>query len=117
MKKKILISGDLKDAVTYCTAIYETESDVDLKQIQKLISESPIFEDRNFYTNVLGTVQKTTVSRNSKIFLDENRITLQISYEILKVVDIEITDKDEQWINSDIKKLLEHFELLLNPFD
>jgi hypothetical protein len=29
MKKKIELSGGLKEMVTYCTAIYELESDVD----------------------------------------------------------------------------------------
>jgi hypothetical protein len=66
---------------------------------------------------VLGTIQRTTVNRNSKVFIKGNRITLQIRYDILKVVDIELTKKDEDWINNDIESLLKHFELMIIPFD
>ena len=116
MKKKVVISGSLKDMVKYCTAIYEMDEEVNAEHLQSVISDSPIFEDKHFYTNVLGTVSKTTVTRKSKLFTQGNLITLQIRYEILKVVDIDLTEKDETWIDNDIKKLLEHFELLLMPF-
>ncbi|MDZ7625706.1 MAG: hypothetical protein U5J96_14845 [Ignavibacteriaceae bacterium] len=42
---------------------------------------------------------------------------MQIRYEILRVVDIEATQKDEDWIQSDINHLLKHFELLLGPIE
>lgn len=117
MKKKIVLSGGLKDMVTYCTAIYDLDNDVDTEMLTDIVSSSPIFENKSFYTNVLGTVQRTTVNRNSKVFIKGNRITLQIRYDILKVVDIELTDKDETWIKNDIKSLLEHFELMIVPFN
>lgn len=117
MKKKVKISGSLSDMVTYCTAVFELDETTDSEQIAQIVSSSPIFEDKNFYTNVLGTVQKTTVTRNSEVFFHKNRITLQIRYELLKVVDIKLTEKDEEWIKSDIDKLLEHFEILLEPFE
>jgi hypothetical protein len=116
MKKKVVISGNLQDMVKYCTAIYDMEEEINSEHLQSIISDSPIFEDKNFYTNVLGTVSKTTVTRKSKLFTKGNVITIQIRYEILKVVDIDLTEKDEAWIDSDIKKLLEHFELLIEPF-
>jgi hypothetical protein len=116
MKKKIVISGSLQDMVKYCTAIYDLEGEIDAENLNNIISNSPIFEDKNFYTNILGTVSKTTVTRKTKIFVKGNILTLQIRYEILKVVDIELTEKDEVWIDNDIKKLIEHFEILLEPF-
>ena len=116
MKKKVVVSGSLQDMVKYCTAIYEMPEDVNEEHLQSIISNSPILEDKNFYTNVLGTVSKTTVTRKSKLFTKGNIITIQIRYEILKVVDIDLTVKDEEWIDHDIKKLLEHFELLVEPF-
>ena len=103
--------------VSYCTAIYELDNDVDVETINDIIKQSPIFENKSFYTNVLGTVQRTTVNRNSKVFIKGNRVTLQIRYEILRVVDIEPSQKDEDWIQSDIKNLLKHFELLLGPIE
>jgi hypothetical protein len=115
MKKKIELSGGLKEMVTYCTAIYELDSEVDAEMLNDVINHSPIFENKGFYTSVLGTVQRTTVNRNSKVFIKNNRVTLQIRYEILRVVDIEATEKDEEWIQSDIHNLLKHFELLLEP--
>lgn len=117
MKKKIVLSGGLKDMVTYCTAIYDLDSDVDTEMLIDVVNHSPIFENKSFYTNVLGTVQRTTVNRNSKVFIKGNRITLQIRYDILKVVDIELTKKDEDWIKNDIESLLKHFELMIVPFD
>jgi len=117
MKKKIEQSGGLKDMVTYCTAIYELDSEVDSGMLDEVINQSPIFENKSFYTSVLGTVQRTTVNRNSKVFIKGNRVTLQIRYEILRVVDIEPTQKDEEWINNDIKHMLKHFELLLEPIE
>lgn len=117
MKKKIELSGGLKEMVTYCTAIYELDGEVDAEMLNAVIKQSPIFENKSFYTNVLGTVQRTTVNRNSNVFIKGNRVTLQIRYEILRVVDIEATQKDEEWIQSDIHHLLKHFELLLEPLD
>ena len=116
MQKKIVLSGGLKDTVTYCTAIYELDSDVDTEMLIDIVNHSPIFENKSFSTNVLGTIQRTTVNRNSKVFIKGNRITLQIRYDILKVVDIELTKKDEDWINNDIESLLQHFELMISPF-
>jgi hypothetical protein len=117
MKKKIVLSGGLKDMVTYCTAIYDMEKDVDTEMLTEVVNQSPIFENKSFYTNVLGTVQRTTVNRNSKVFIKGKRITLQIRYDILKVVDIELTEKDELWIKNDIESLLKHFELMIVPVD
>ena len=117
MKKKIELSGGLKDMVTYCTAIYELDNDVDSEMINDVIKQSPIFENKSFYTNILGTVQRTTVNRNSKVFIKGNRVTLQIRYDILRVVDIELTQKDEDWIKNDINNLIKHFELLLSPIE
>ncbi len=117
MEKKVIISGDLQDMVTYCTAVFKPEDKISSEHLEEIISQSPIFEDKNFYTNVLGTVSKTTVTRKSKIFTREKSITLQIRYEILKVVDIELTEKDSEWIKKDINKLLEHFELLLSTLE
>ena len=117
MKKKIELSGGLKDMVTYCTAIYELDNDVDAEMINNIIKQSPIFENKSFYTNILGTVQRTTVTRNSKVFIYANRVTLQIRYDILRVVDIELTQKDEDWIKTDINNLIKHFELLLTPIE
>lgn len=116
MKKKVVLSGNLKDMVTYCTAIYEVSGDIDTEMIQKIVKESPIFENKNFYTDILGAVQKTTVTRNSKVFVNKNVINFQIRYEILRVVDIEPNEKDQDWIKSDVESLLRHFELLINPF-
>lgn len=117
MKKKVVLSGSLKDMVTYCTAIYEMKGNIIPEVIENIVRQSPIFENKNFYTNVLGTVQKTTVTRNSKVFINQNVITLQIRYEILRVVDIELTEKDEQWIKNDVESLLKHFEVLLESFE
>lgn len=117
MKKKVVLSGSLKDMVTYCTAIYEISGIVAPEVIENIIKQSPIFENKNFYTNVLGTVQKTTVTRNSKVFINNNVISLQIRYEILRMVDIELTEKDEQWIKNDVESLLKHFEVLLESFE
>lgn len=117
MKKKIELSGGLKEMVSYCTAIYELDNDVDAEMINNIIKQSPIFENKSFYTNVLGTVQRTTLSRYSKVFIKGNRVTLQLRYDILNVVDIELTQKDEDWIKNDINNLLKHFELLLGPIE
>jgi hypothetical protein len=117
MKKKVMLSGSLKDMVNYCTAIYELTGEVVPEVIDNIVKQSPVFENKNFYTNILGTVQKTTVTRNSKVFINKNVITLQIRYEILRVVDIELSEKDEQWIKNDVDSLLEHFELLLESFE
>jgi hypothetical protein len=117
MKKKIELSGGLKEMVSYCTAIYELDNDVDAEMINDIIKQSPIFENKSFSTSVLGTVQRTTVNRNSKVFIKGNRVTLQIRYEILRVVDIEPSQKDEDWIQSDIQNILKHFELLLGPIE
>lgn len=114
MKKNVIITGGLKEMVTYCSAIYTLDGEFDKEQLNDVITSSPIFEDKNFYTNVLGTVQKTTVTRYSKLFFLKNTITFQLRYEMLKVVDIDLTQKDQDWINQDIKHLLEHFELLIN---
>jgi hypothetical protein len=116
MKKKVVISGSLEDMVTYCTAVYNFEGEIKADELKSIIEHSPIFEDKNFYTNVLGHVSKTTVTRKTKIFIHSSIITLQIRYEILKVVDIDLSEKDENWIKSDINKLIEHFELLLSPY-
>jgi len=112
-----MLTGSLKDMVTYCTAIYELSGIVVPEVIENIIKQSPVFENKNFYTNVLGTVQKTTVTRNSKVFINNNVISLQIRYEILRMVDIELTEKDEQWIKNDVDSLLKHFELLLESFE
>ncbi|MBT8382040.1 MAG: hypothetical protein KJO59_06765 [Ignavibacteria bacterium] len=117
MKKKVVLSGGLKEMVTYCTAIYELEKEVDTEFLTNIVSKSPIFENKSFYTNVLGAVQRTTVTRNTNLFVKGNTITLQLRYDILNVVDIELTDKDEEWIKSDVESLLKHFELLITPFD
>lgn len=117
MKKKVMLSGSLKDMVNYCTAIYELTGEVVPEVIENIVKQSPVFENKNFYTNILGTVQKTTVTRNSKVFINKNVITLQIRYEILRVVDIELSEKDEQWIKNDVDSLLKHFELLLESFE
>ena len=117
MKKKIELSGGLKDMVTYCTAIYELDGDVDAEMINDVIEHSPIFENKSFYTNIHGTVQRTTINRNSKVFIKGNRVTLQIRYDILRVVDIELTQEDESWIKNDINNLIKHFELLLAPIE
>ena len=117
MKKKVVLSGGLKELVTYCSAIYELDKEVDTEYLTNIVSKSPIFENKSFYTNVLGTVQRTTVTRNTNLFVKGNTITLQLRYDILNVVDIELTAKDEEWIKSDIESLLKHFELLLTPFD
>ena len=117
MKKKVVLSGGLKELVTYCTAIYELDKEVDTEYLTNIVSKSPIFENKSFYTNVLGTVQRTTVTRNTNLFVKGNTITLQLRYNILNVVDIELTDKDEEWIKSDVESLLKHFELLITPFD
>jgi hypothetical protein len=85
--------------------------------LNDVINHSPIFENKSFSTSILGTVQRTTVNRNSKVFIKGNRVTLQMRYEILRVVDIEPTQKDEEWIQSDISHLLKHFELLLAPLE
>jgi len=116
MKKKVVLSGGLKDMVTYCTAIYDLDSDVDTEMLIDVVNHSPIFENKSFSTNVLGTIQRTTVNRNSKVFIKGSRITLQIRYDIQKVVDIELTQKDEDWIKNDIESLLQHFELMISPF-
>lgn len=117
MKKKIVINGDLDDLVTYCTAIYEIEEDTDLDYVKEIFAGSPIFENKTFDIKVLGTLQKTSVSRTSNFFIKGKKITLQIRYEIKKVTDIELSDKDENWIKNDVKRLLEHFELLLSGTD
>jgi hypothetical protein len=117
MKKKIILSGGLKEMVTYCTAIYKVDKDVDTEYLTNIVSKSPVFENKSFYTNVLGTVQRTTITRNTNLFVKGNTITLQIRYDILKVVDIELTGKDEEWIKNDVESLLKHFELLVTPFD
>ena len=117
MKKKVVLSGGLKELVTYCTAIYELDKEVDTEYLTNIVSKSPIFENKSFYTNVLGTVQRTTVTRNTNLFVKGNTITLQLRYDILNVVDIELSDKDEEWIKSDVASLLKHFELLITPFD
>lgn len=117
MKKKIIISGGLQDMVTYCTAVYKLGEDFNSEMLIDIIKQSPIFENKNFCTNVQGTVQRTTVARKSSVFINEGQITLQIRYEMLKVVEIELTEKDETWIKNDIEKLLEHFEVLLLPFE
>ena len=116
MNKKVVLSGGLKDMVTYCTAIYDLDSDVDTEMLIDVVNHSPIFENKSFSTNVLGTIQRTTVNRNSKVFIKGSRITLQIRYDIQKVVDIELTQKDEDWIKNDIESLLQHFELMISPF-
>ncbi|RKY95434.1 MAG: hypothetical protein DRQ13_07125 [Ignavibacteriae bacterium] len=117
MKKKVVLSGGLKEMVTYCTAIYEVNKDVDTEYLTNIVSKSPIFENKSFYTNVLGTVQRTTVTRKTNLFVKDNTFTLQIRYDILNVVDIELTEKDEDWIKNDVESLLKHFELLVTPFD
>lgn len=116
MKKKILINGGLKDLVTYCSAVYELENEADPEQINELLKESPIFENKSFDIKVLGTLQKTSVKRNSKVFVNGSRITLQIRYEIIQVTDIELKDEDEEWIKNDVERLLEHFETFVAPF-
>ena len=116
MKKKVVLSGGLDEMVSYCTAIYKVEKDVDTENLIDIVNHSPIFENKSFATNVLGTLQKTTVNRTAKIFVKGNIITLQLRYDILKVVDIELTEKDEDWIKKDIENLLKHFELMISPF-
>lgn len=117
MKKKVILSGGLKEMVTYCTAIYEVDKDVDTEYLMNIVSKSPVFENKSFYTNVFGVAQRTTITRNTSLFVKGNKITLQIRYDILKVVDIKLTEKDEEWIESDVESLLKHFELLVTPFD
>ncbi len=117
MKKKVVLSGGLKEMVTYCTAIYEVDKDLDTEYLTNIVNKSPVFENKNFYTNVFGTVQRTTITRNTNLFVKENKITLQIRYDILNVVDIKLTEKDEEWIKNDVESLLKHFELLVTPFD
>ncbi len=117
MKKKVMLSGGLKDMVTYCTAIYEVDKDVDTEYLTNIISKSPIFENKSFYTNVFGVAQRTTISRNTDLFVKDNIITLQIRYDILKVVDIKLTETDEEWIKNDVESLLKHFDLLVTLFD
>ena len=117
MKKKVVLSGGLKEMVTYCTAIYEVDKDVDTEYLTNIVNKSPVFENKSFYTNVFGTVQRTTITRNTNLFVKENKITLQIRYDILNVVDIKLTEKDEEWIKNDVESLLKHFELLVTPFD
>jgi len=117
MKKKVVLSGSLKEMVTYCTAIYKLDKEVDTEYLTNIVSKSPIFENKSFYTNVFGTIQRTTVTRNTNLFIKGNTITLQIRYDILNVVDIELTEKDEEWIKNDVGSLLKHFELLITPFD
>lgn len=115
MKKKIIINGDLQDLVTYCTAIYQVDDNVDLEYFKQVFEGSPIFENKPFDIKVLGTLQKTTVHRTSSYFLKDNIITLQIRYEIKKVTDIELSESDENWIRNDVDRLLEHFEALITP--
>jgi hypothetical protein len=117
MKKKVVLSGGLKEMVTYCTAIYEVDKDLDTEYLTNIVNKSPVFENKNFYTNVFGTVQRTTITRNTNLFVKGNKITLQIRYDILNVVDIKLTEKDEEWIKNDVESLLKHFELLVTPFD
>ncbi len=117
MKKKVVLSGGLKEMVTYCTAIYEVDKDLDTDYLTNIVNKSPVFENKNFYTNVFGTVQRTTITRNTNLFVKGNKITLQIRYDILNVVDIKLTEKDEEWIKNDVESLLKHFELLVTPFD
>ncbi len=117
MKKKVVLSGGLKEMVTYCTAIYEVDKDLDTDYLTNIVNKSPVFENKNFYTNVFGTVQRTTITRNTNLFVKGNKITLQIRYDILNVVDIKLTEKDEGWIKNDVESLLKHFELLVTPFD
>ncbi|MFC2084316.1 hypothetical protein ACFLS9_04600 [Bacteroidota bacterium] len=116
MQKKIIINGDLKDMVTYCSAIYKTEEEINLDLIKSIFSDSPIFEDKSFDIKVLGTLQKTSVFRRSKVFINKDIITLQIRYEIKRVTDIELDEEEENWIKNDVNRLLEHFESLINPF-
>lgn len=117
MKKKVVLSGGLKEMATYCSAIYELDKKVDTEYLTNIVNKSPIFENKSFYTNVLGTVQRTTVTRSTDLFVKGNTITLQIRYDILNVVDIELKEKDEEWIKNDVESLLKHFELLITPFD
>ncbi len=117
MKKKIILSGDLKNMVTYGTALYQTDGSIDADLLKEIFSKSPIFENKTFDIRVLGTMQKTTVQRNCSVFTNEKLITLQMRYELRKIGDMEITEKEDQWIKSDVKSLVEHFELLINPFD
>jgi len=116
MKKKIIVNGDLQDLVTYCTAIYEVDKDVNLELITRIFNDSPIFANKSFDIKIIGTLQKNSVSRESKLFIEEYLITLQIRYEVMKVSEIEFTKEDEDWIKKDVNRLLEHFELLLSPF-
>ena len=117
MKKKIIINGDLKDLVTYCTAIYQVESDLDLDYCKQIFEGSPIFENKAFDIKVLGTLQKTTVYRTSNFFMKDKTLTLQIRYELKSVTDIELNEKDEEWIKNDVGRLLEHFEAFLTPLE
>lgn len=114
--KDIAISGSLQNMVKYCTAVFKLEEEADLTILNSMITDSPIFENKNFYTNILGTVQKTTVSRNSKLYINKNIITFQIRYEIMKVVDINLTEKDEQWIDNDIEGLIKHLEVIISNY-
>ncbi|MCF8242879.1 MAG: hypothetical protein K9J16_15980 [Melioribacteraceae bacterium] len=116
MKKNVIINGELKDLVTYCTAIYELEDKINLDLIREILDQSPIFVDKKFDIKVIGTLQKTSVARNSKLFVNDKFITLQIRYELSTVVDIGVSQKDEDWIRNDINRLMEHFELFLNSF-
>ncbi len=116
MKKKIVINGDLHDFVTYCTAMYEVEDEIDTEYIRSVFEGSPIFEDKSFDIKVLGTLQKTSVSRASKFFIKDKLVTLQIRYELKTVTDIELKEDDEKWIRNDVDRLISHFETLLNPF-
>ncbi len=117
MKKNVVVNGELKDLVTYCTAVYEVSQDIPEDVFSNIFIQGPIFEDKNFDIKVLGTLQKTTVARKSKIFLNGPTVTLQMRYEISKVTDIELSELDEEWISKDINRILEHFELLLTPYD
>ncbi|PKL88822.1 MAG: hypothetical protein CVV23_08395 [Ignavibacteriae bacterium HGW-Ignavibacteriae-2] len=117
MKKRIIINGDLKDLLTYCTAIYSMEDDIDLEYLKLIFEGSPIFENKSFDLKVLGTLQKTSVNRSSNFFLKDKVVTLQIRYEIKKVTDIELNEEDENWIKNDVSRLLEHFEALISPLD
>jgi hypothetical protein len=116
MKKNIIINGDLKDLVTYCTAIYEVEDTIDTNYIKMIFEGSPIFENRSFDLKVLGTLQKTSVYRTSKFFIKDQLVTLQLRYEFKTVTDIELKDEDEEWIRNDIDRIISHFEALLDPF-
>ncbi len=117
MKKTIKITGTIQDLVTYCTAVFELQDNEKIKDLPSLIENSPIFEDKNFYTNVQSTVQKTTVTRKTKIFIQGLKIIFQVRYEILKSVDISITEHDDEWVKNDINKLIDHLEMILALYD